>query len=131
MENQFGKKILAERIPGWSEYYLDYKALKKIVSSVDTQPGPPGAYEEEQNNESTNSLEVLKRPASSTTLATSIPPLWETMPPTQLDTGTPLSTTIAASSSIDHDRSPDFQMKKATFFFKLQRELDKVDFWPV
>ncbi|KAH9045748.1 cyclin-dependent protein kinase inhibitor [Lactarius pseudohatsudake] len=30
----FGKQLQAEVIPGWSEYYLDYKFLKKIISSL-------------------------------------------------------------------------------------------------
>jgi hypothetical protein len=36
---QFGKKIQAEQIPGWSEYYLDYKGLKKIVGSLRNTTG--------------------------------------------------------------------------------------------
>ena len=53
-----------------------------------------------------------------------VEPLWE--PSTPLDgMSSTLSTTLAANTSLDLHRSPDFQMKKAAFFFKLQRELDK------
>ncbi|KAF8761619.1 cyclin-dependent protein kinase inhibitor [Rhizoctonia solani] len=31
---QFGKQIQSQQIPGWGAYYLDYKALKKIISSL-------------------------------------------------------------------------------------------------
>jgi hypothetical protein len=55
-----------------------------------------------------------------------VQPLWE---PSQAlaDAPSPLSTTIAANNTTDYDRGPDYQAKKAAFFFKLQRELDKVN----
>ncbi|KAJ2920725.1 hypothetical protein H1R20_g16369, partial [Candolleomyces eurysporus] len=34
LTDQFGKRIQAQQIPGWSTYYLDYKFLKKIISSL-------------------------------------------------------------------------------------------------
>ncbi|KAJ2933452.1 hypothetical protein H1R20_g3630, partial [Candolleomyces eurysporus] len=34
IEDFFGKRIQAQQIPGWSTYYLDYKFLKKIISSL-------------------------------------------------------------------------------------------------
>ncbi|KAF8342029.1 uncharacterized protein EI90DRAFT_1297442 [Cantharellus anzutake] len=31
---KFGKEIQRQQIPGWSPYYLDYKALKKIIAAA-------------------------------------------------------------------------------------------------
>ncbi|BEI86688.1 hypothetical protein CcaverHIS002_0700340 [Cutaneotrichosporon cavernicola] len=31
---KFGKSIVASQVAGWSEYYLNYKALKKIINSL-------------------------------------------------------------------------------------------------
>ncbi|KIM33539.1 hypothetical protein M408DRAFT_156380 [Serendipita vermifera MAFF 305830] len=117
---KFGKRILSERIPGWQEYYLDYKALKKIVSSV-TADHSPTLHASNDPHAQTASMapsDVFQR--------TSVPvqPLWELSSPLG-DNASPLST-IAASTSMDGTRGPAFQMKKAAFFFKLQRELDKV-----
>ena len=55
-----------------------------------------------------------------------VQPLWEPSQ-TLADAPSPLSTTIAANNTTDYDRGPDYQTKKAAFFFKLQRELDKVN----
>ncbi|KAG8834570.1 ubiquitin-protein ligase peroxin 12 [Serendipita sp. 399] len=118
---KFGKRILSERIPGWFEYYLDYKALKKIISSVHTADQSVG---NDPNNSqmgiSITPLDMLQAGSHP------VQPLWE--PPIPLEAiNTPLSATLAANSFADQDRSPDFQMKKAEFFFKLQRELDKIN----
>lgn len=118
---KFGKRLLSERIPGWFDYYLDYKALKKIVSSVHTA-------DQSTVDVSTQSQVGLSLKPSDMLQATTgvVQPLWE--PSTPLDgMSSTLSTTLAANTSLDLHRSPDFQMKKAAFFFKLQRELDKIN----
>ncbi|KAG8774904.1 ubiquitin-protein ligase peroxin 12, partial [Serendipita sp. 397] len=116
---KFGKRILSERIPGWFEYYLDYKALKKIISSVH------GADQSLGNDPNNSQMGISMKPLDMLQASSHpVQPLWE--PPNPLDgINSPLSTTLAASSFLDEERSPDFQMKKAEFFFKLQRELDK------
>jgi CDK inhibitor PHO81 len=123
---QFGKKIQAEQIPGWSEYYLDYKGLKKIVgtlrnttSNSATTAAASGSIVPDRVRPS--DLFVTR---SSTPRGQSL--LWDTGVPAH--TATTLSTTpaFAASSTGDEDRGQDFQRTKETFFFKLQRELDKV-----
>ncbi|KAI0047270.1 cyclin-dependent protein kinase inhibitor [Auriscalpium vulgare] len=109
---QFGKQLQAEIIPGWSDYYLDYKFLKKIVSSL-----------------------AAKRPASeAAALALGIRPghilhqstVNESLgaDASSLDANEP---PLVTSSSQDDDRGPDFQAHKAAFFFKLERELEKVN----
>ncbi|KAJ7638577.1 cyclin-dependent protein kinase inhibitor [Roridomyces roridus] len=101
---QFGKHIQAQQVPGWSAYYLDYKFLKKIISSLTAnRPASEAA-----------ALALGLRPAdsadstSSTVLqAPDVPPLF--------------------SGAGDDDRSPDFRAHKAAFFFKLERELEKIN----
>lgn len=117
---QFGKKIQAEQIPGWSEYYLDYKGLKKIVGSLrNTTGSSPGSIAPEGVRPSD-----LFIPGSSTPRGQ--PLLWETSGPARAATPLPHTPAFAASSTGDEDRGQEFQMVKASFFFKLQRELDKV-----
>ncbi|CDO68721.1 hypothetical protein BN946_scf184652.g48 [Trametes cinnabarina] len=91
---QFGKQIQAEQVPGWSAYYLDYKALKKIISSLVANRPPSEAV-------------ALASP-SSTHVPSEEPPLY-------------------ASLGQDDDRGPSFQAHKAAFFFKLERELEKIN----
>ena len=100
---------------------MDYKALKKIVSSVTAEHSPVVEVSSEQHSRTTAmSPADVFRGASGP-----IQPLWELSGSMQ-DTASPLPPTIAASTSLDQERGPAFQMKKAAFFFKLQRELDKV-----
>jgi CDK inhibitor PHO81 len=99
---QFGKQLQAERIPGWSAYYLDYKALKKIISSF-SKKGESEAIP--QIPEAHTPLSILN----------------------QSDSQPPLQTLASA----DDERGPVFQRHKAFFFFKLERELDKVDNSPM
>ncbi|KAI0301875.1 hypothetical protein B0F90DRAFT_1667714 [Multifurca ochricompacta] len=106
---KFGKQLQAEVIPGWSEYYLDYKFLKKIVSSL-----------------------IAKRPASeAAALALGIRPGHSTSstPVSGVHTAVEIASRINEPSLIpsgqDDDRGPDFQAHKAAFFFKLERELEK------
>lgn len=107
---QFGKQLQAEVIPGWSEYYLDYKFLKKIISSL-----------------------AAKRPASeAAALALGIRPgLSTTSPPVSgahaaVDIASQIHEPSLIPTCHNDDRGTDFQAHKAAFFFKLERELEKV-----
>lgn len=100
----------AEVIPGWSEYYLDYKFLKKIISSL-----------------------AAKRPASeAAALALGVRPGHSgSSPPVSsahaaVDIASRINEPSLIPSGQDDDRGPDFQAHKAAFFFKLERELEKV-----
>ena len=108
---KFGKQLQAEIIPGWSEYYLDYKFLKKIVSSLAAKrPASEAA-----------ALALGIRPGDS---LTQTPTLGERRPdviPMDID-----ALPILPALGQDDDRGPDFQAHKAAFFFKLERELEKV-----
>ncbi|CCM04807.1 uncharacterized protein FIBRA_07000 [Fibroporia radiculosa] len=104
---QFGKQIQAEQVPGWSAYYLDYKSLKKIISSLTTNRSTLRAASFAQ---SVRPGDLLARAATSLGQLTSGP---YDEPP------------ILASLGQDDDRGPSFQTHKATFFFRLERELEK------
>ena len=108
-------------MPGWSPYYLDYKFLKKIVSSLAAKrPGVEAA-----------ALALGMRPAdilspepSDSDVQTPLAShhnIWESsMMITDPDLP-PISAAIHGE-----DTSLDFQAHKAAFFFKLERELEKV-----
>jgi CDK inhibitor PHO81 len=107
--SQFGKQIQAQQVPGWSTYYLDYKTLKRIISSL-----------------------TANRPASeAAVLASGVRPVAPMDLLNQLNESSPIDTKgqlpIFAASGRDEDRDPDFQAHKAAFFFKLERELEKVN----
>ena len=107
---QFGKQLQAEIIPGWSEYYLDYKFLKKIVSSLaSNRPASEAA-----------ALALGVRPVGILSQETPAHDQHEDVP-MQID-----EPPILTSSVQDDERGPDFQAHKAAFFFKLERELEKV-----
>ncbi|KAI0069093.1 ankyrin [Artomyces pyxidatus] len=109
---KFGKQLQAEIIPGWSEYYLDYKFLKKIVSSLAAnRPASEAA-----------SLALGIRPGD--ILAHDPTSDAPTSDITAIEIDNP---PIIPTSSQDDDRGPDFQAHKAAFFFKLERELEKIN----
>lgn len=111
---QFGKQIQAEQVPGWSAYYLDYKALKKIISSLAANR-PPAEAAALAPQRSVDPGDILSDP---------------TTPQTPLGVVSLTSTTeeppLYAPLGQDDDRGPSFQAHKAAFFFKLERELEKV-----
>ncbi|KAH7100602.1 hypothetical protein BKA62DRAFT_639662 [Auriculariales sp. MPI-PUGE-AT-0066] len=113
---KFGKEILANQVPGWSTKYLDYKALKKIVSSLtkrrlpltsSTLPGPAPDY---------NGLGV-----TSEVHTFAQPTLWES------SATDPVEPPLPAYLSSNDDRGPVFQQHKAAFFSRLEEELKKIN----
>lgn len=108
-------------MPGWSPYYLDYKFLKKIVSSLAAKR--PGA-EAAALALGMRPADILSpRPSEGDAQATfpSHHNIWESsMMITDPDLP-PIST-----ATHGEDTSLDFQAHKAAFFFKLERELEKV-----
>lgn len=107
-------------MPGWSQYYLDYKFLKKIISSLAANRP---ASEAAALALGVRPSDILNAPKSSSSNEpqdrqsediTSILGDGLNQPPLQ------------STSGQDDDRGPDFQAHKAAFFFKLERELEKV-----
>ncbi|KAI0032031.1 hypothetical protein K488DRAFT_50830, partial [Vararia minispora EC-137] len=107
----FGKQLQAEIIPGWSEYYLDYKFLKKIVSSLaSNRPATEAAA---------LALGIRVRPADLLSQSPHVPAVQDAV-----------SMSIDEPPIVGNDddyRGPDFQAHKAAFFFKLERELEKIN----
>ena len=116
---QFGKEIQSQQIPGWSHYYLDYKALKKIIAAAN------------KSIAETNSLLIeVMRPADMLSSPDASNPA-SRADSNDVYLGPNLSTDTTAPLSIptigkDEERGPEFQRSKAMFFFKLERELEKV-----
>lgn len=109
-------------IPGWSEYYLDYKFLKKIVSSL--------ASNRPASEAAALALGIRVRPADLLAQNTG-----DAQTATPAPSPHPLPAENVAFMSVDEPplvnqdddyRGPDFQAHKAAFFFKLERELEKV-----
>ncbi|KAL4082008.1 hypothetical protein V8B97DRAFT_1863407 [Scleroderma yunnanense] len=120
LPTKFGKQIQAEQVPGWSPYYLDYKFLKKIISSL--------AAKRPASEAAALALGIrpadILNPSGSTpaiTVSSTIQDISTTSTPS--DPGQP---PILSSLRQDNDRGVDFQAHKAAFFFKLERELEKV-----
>ncbi|KAL4241238.1 Peroxisome assembly protein 12 [Abortiporus biennis] len=103
---KFGKHIQAEQVPGWSRYYLDYKALKKIISSIGSRRSATEGV-----------LDFNLR--AGTSISSSI-----IYPSYAQD---PNEVPLLASLGQDDERGADFQAVKAAFFFKLERELEKIN----
>ncbi|MBW0495776.1 hypothetical protein O181_035491 [Austropuccinia psidii MF-1] len=109
---KFGKQIQAQQIPCWASYYLDYKGLKKIINSL-----------------------AKGRPADAALLAAGISP--GLLPP-----ASPISQSLPSdlnlpphalsrpsTASTVQRQTPELGLKshKAAFFFKLERELEKIN----
>ncbi|KAM0792180.1 hypothetical protein ACM66B_004877 [Microbotryomycetes sp. NB124-2] len=121
---KFGKQIQAQQLPGWSQYYVDYKGLKKIINSL-----------------------AKGRPADAALLAAGI------RPPNAAGSASHDSFGHAHThNNNDNDHSQNhhptlipqtgdrhgpaltngskgtlLQAHKAAFFFKLERELEKIN----
>ncbi|ORZ36065.1 hypothetical protein BCR44DRAFT_33919 [Catenaria anguillulae PL171] len=91
---KFGKQIQGQALSEWSLHYMNYKALKKVINSIN-YPLAPG-----DSVTTTNTLTAS--------------------PPT-------LSLSSSLSTSTSTSDPPQLQALKATFFFKLERELDRVN----
>ncbi|KAF5387896.1 hypothetical protein D9615_000107 [Tricholomella constricta] len=114
---KFGKHIQAQQVPGWSSYYLDYKFLKKIISSLAANRP---ASEAAALASGIRPTDILGQSASATPSAS------PRSPSTILDEGL-RRPPIFSGSGLDSDRGPDFRAHKAAFFFKLERELEKIN----
>ncbi|KAG8994889.1 ubiquitin-protein ligase peroxin 12 [Tulasnella sp. JGI-2019a] len=107
---KFGKEIQSNQIPGWSQFYLDYKGLKKIISAL-----------ENSSNAFADASSSPLRPGSILGGPTSNESQLQALPlAAQASVG-------VASAGYEDDRGPVFQAHKAAFFWKLERELEKIN----
>ncbi|KIK65607.1 hypothetical protein GYMLUDRAFT_362608 [Collybiopsis luxurians FD-317 M1] len=112
---KFGKHIQSQQVPGWSQYYLDYKFLKKIISSLEANRP---ASESAALALGTRPGDILSHPGP-VTPATAIA--------STSRENTPGVPPLFPTSEHDEDRGSEFQAHKAAFFFKLERELEKIN----
>ena len=108
-------------MPGWSPYYLDYKFLKKIISSFAAKRPGAEAAALALGMRPADILSPVQPQTDAQTPLTGHPNIWES----SLMTTDPDLPPIAAAMP-GEDTSLDFQAHKAAFFFKLERELEKV-----
>ncbi|KAF8974684.1 cyclin-dependent protein kinase inhibitor [Flammula alnicola] len=114
----FGKQIQALQVPGWSSYYLDYKFLKKIISSLAAnRPASEAAALALGVRPPDHLIQSSPQPISQTTRRS----------PAVSPAGSPGQPPFFATSGHDLQRGPDFRAHKAAFFFKLERELEKIN----
>ncbi|KDN50009.1 hypothetical protein RSAG8_01345, partial [Rhizoctonia solani AG-8 WAC10335] len=113
----FGKQIQSQQIPGWGVYYLDYKALKKIISSLASSQIPS-----HEAVRPTDLLNLANRPVQI-----------ENTHPAEAASELPgdfSTTALSPYPGQEHDppgAGSVFHTHKAAFFFKLERELEKVN----
>lgn len=107
-------------MPGWSQYYLDYKGLKKIVSSLHSGKSDLSASSISLPLQSPLITGASPNPQSVSAVAD----------PASIVNDANLSDAhtieLITVSGRDEDRGPVFQAHKTAFFFKLERELEKV-----
>ncbi|KAF8076069.1 cyclin-dependent protein kinase inhibitor [Lyophyllum atratum] len=114
---KFGKHIQGQQVPGWSTYYLDYKFLKKIISSLAAnRPASEAA-----------ALASGIRPTDLLAQSISATPIASPQSPSSILDGGPRRPPLFSGSGQDSDRGADFRAHKAAFFFKLERELEKIN----
>ncbi|CUA76849.1 hypothetical protein RSOLAG22IIIB_02325 [Rhizoctonia solani] len=112
---KFGKQIQSQQIPGWGAYYLDYKALKKIISSLASSqiPSHDSIRPTDLLNLSTRPVQIEDPPSAEAT--SELPEGFST-------------TALSLYPGQEHDppgAGSVFHAHKAAFFFKLERELEK------
>ncbi|WVO13631.1 hypothetical protein L204_101252 [Cryptococcus depauperatus] len=144
---KFGKTIQAQQVPGWGEYYLNYKALKKIINSYaagrpasdasllslglrSARPHAPVAVLSNSHGRLSSNLPIQSCPPSPLGAGDAtfmnikdlepLPP--ETTPPNNTGNGI-MSMRLAITS----DRDGSFKAHRDVFFFTLQRELEKIN----
>ncbi|KAN0064831.1 phosphate system positive regulatory protein pho81 [Thecaphora frezii] len=97
---KFGKHILSQQISGWGAFYLDYKFLKKIINSLEKG-----------------------RLADAALFATGVRPEYVSSNGDQGEAESPAQPQILPKI----EGSDELQIHKAAFFFKLERELEKIN----
>ncbi|KAK4689310.1 CDK inhibitor PHO81, partial [Tremellales sp. Uapishka_1] len=125
---KFGKTIQSQQVPGWGEYYLNYKALKKIINSL--AAGRPAS----DASLLSLGLRPAKRPLalSSDSAAYSSDPTiaimdLEPLPPETEPPAPGNGSRMSRSRRGSRDREDSFIAHRDVFFFTLQRELEKIN----
>ncbi len=135
---KFGKQLLSQQISGWGPYYLDYKFLKKIINSLEkgritdaallaTGMRPESAAPS-SSTPTTPALQAAqqeqRRAQGQADGAAEADP---NAAAAQRQAATEAATQMLIGGSASDGKGPDeLQLHRAAFFFKLERELEKV-----
>ncbi|WOO79827.1 Ankyrin repeat protein nuc-2 [Vanrija pseudolonga] len=146
---KFGKSIVASQVPGWADYYLNYKALKKIINSL--AAGRPASEAALLSRGGRPSKRRLSDALPSDTSAPFSPAPSDTATPVFAPAAEPPSTDVGdleplppeaeapapggsrnllsggAGANGAADRGESFKAHRDVFFFTLQRELEKIN----
>ncbi|WRT69382.1 uncharacterized protein IL334_006366 [Kwoniella shivajii] len=136
---KFGKTIQSQQVPGWGGYYLNYKALKKIINSyaagrpasdasllslgLRLSKKSPGSGKSDAETGSISPPPPPPPPIPTTTLEDLEPLPAESEPPAP-NTGSAL---MSRHPTGGNDKSESFKAHRDVFFFTLQRELEKIN----
>ncbi|WWC65563.1 uncharacterized protein I303_108181 [Kwoniella dejecticola CBS 10117] len=137
---KFGKTIQSQQVPGWGEYYLNYKALKKIINSyaagrpasdasllsLGLRPAKrtPGSGNSKTDVETDTQQNDIRPQAASSSIIEDLEPLPAESEPPAPNTGSAL---MSRDPTGGNDRSESFKAHRDVFFFTLQRELEKIN----
>ncbi|KAK8849399.1 hypothetical protein IAR55_004731 [Kwoniella newhampshirensis] len=139
---KFGKTIQSQQVPGWGEYYLNYKALKKIINSyaagrpasdasllsLGLRPAKRPITATDGKSDSPSPAPPISELAQDDSIrqtAADLEPLPpETEPPAPSGASSLMSRDPTGSS---YDKGESFRAHRDVFFFTLQRELEKIN----
>ncbi|KAG8778211.1 ubiquitin-protein ligase peroxin 12 [Ceratobasidium sp. 428] len=120
---KFGKQIQSQQIPGWGAYYLDYKALKKIISSLAASQAPQAPSSAAVRPNDLFNIPHSGLPAEAPVRSPATDPALAVPADFSIDN-------LSLFPGQDHDppgAGSVFHAHKAAFFFKLERELEKIN----
>ncbi|KAK4048708.1 phosphate system positive regulatory protein pho81 [Microbotryomycetes sp. JL221] len=133
---KFGKQIQAQQLPGWSQYYVDYKGLKKIINSLAKgrpadaallaagirPPSATSATQQQQQQHGSNLEQQQNYNHGDDEFHSRHPAL---IPQTADRHNGPLTNGHVGATA--NGQGTLLQAHKAAFFFKLERELEKIN----
>ncbi|CAD6586652.1 MAG: phosphate system positive regulatory protein pho81, partial [Tremellales sp. Tagirdzhanova-0007] len=137
---KFGKTIQSQQVPGWVEYYLNYKALKKIINSyaagrpasdasllsLGLRPAKrPIAPPITRHDSSPSAVDVS--PSLDTSLTSQDDATLDPLPPETEPPAPSQGNMMDRHSQGLQDRGQSFKAHRDVFFFTLQRELEKIN----
>ncbi|KAE8232676.1 hypothetical protein CF326_g2296 [Tilletia indica] len=146
---KFGKHLASQQISGWAPYYIDYKGLKKIINSLekgrladaallatgvrpdsDSIPSSSPAFSSALNSgtlaPTTNVAAQRMTTINTTSSNIAGPPTPVSAPISPRDPIT-IGMTAAAQILPEDSGSAELKQHRALFFWKLERELEKIN----
>lgn len=138
---KFGKQILSQQISGWGPYYLDYKFLKKIINSLEKgritdaallatgmrpEPPSPAVVASGAGAHGAGAPDTVAESGSATQAAGRPEPRDQTQQDREREAAAAAATQILIGGQSSGDGPDELKLHRAAFFFKLERELEKV-----